>query len=113
MLLNYKSRELYTWCTIAQSGPLTCHRPDSKVHGANMGPTWVLSAPDGPHVGPMNPANAMVTYSLRRVSGGRTATLAPQTVRRPYGFYANRTATSRFLARRKVIASLAVFLTWH
>ena len=30
------------------------HRPDSKVHGTNMGPTWVLSAPDGPHVGPMN-----------------------------------------------------------
>ena len=28
--------------------------PDSKVHGANMAPTWVLSAPDGPHVGPMN-----------------------------------------------------------
>ena len=27
---------------------------DSKVHGANMGPTWVLSAPDGPHVGTMN-----------------------------------------------------------
>ena len=29
---------------------------DSKVHGANMGPTWVLSAPGGSHVGPMNPA---------------------------------------------------------
>ena len=28
--------------------------PDTMVHGANMGPTWVLSAPDGPHVGPMN-----------------------------------------------------------
>ena len=28
--------------------------PDSKVHGANMGPTWVLSAPDGPHVGRIN-----------------------------------------------------------
>ena len=28
--------------------------PDSKVHGANMGPTCVLSAPDGPHVGHMN-----------------------------------------------------------
>ena len=27
---------------------------EKKVHGANMGPTWVLSAPDGPHVGPMN-----------------------------------------------------------
>ena len=28
--------------------------PDRKVHGANMGHTWVLSAPDGPRVGPMN-----------------------------------------------------------
>ena len=28
--------------------------PDSIIHGANMGPTWVLSAPVGPHVGPMN-----------------------------------------------------------
>ena len=28
------------------------NNPESKVHGANMGPTWVLSAPDGPHVGP-------------------------------------------------------------
>ena len=25
--------------------------PDSKVHGANMGPTRVLSAPRGPHIG--------------------------------------------------------------
>ena len=30
--------------------------PDSKARGANMGPTWVLSAPDGPHIGPMNHA---------------------------------------------------------
>ena len=28
--------------------------PDNNVHGANMEPTWVLSAPDGLHVGPMN-----------------------------------------------------------
>ena len=28
--------------------------PDSKVHGANMGPTFVLSVPGGPHVGLMN-----------------------------------------------------------
>ena len=28
--------------------------PGSKVHGTNMGPTWVLPAPDRPHVGPMN-----------------------------------------------------------
>ena len=31
-----------------------CAYPDSKVHGDNMGPSWVLSAPAGPHVGPMN-----------------------------------------------------------
>ena len=28
--------------------------PDSKVHVADMGPTWVLPAPDGPHIGPMS-----------------------------------------------------------
>ena len=28
--------------------------PDSQVHGANKGPTWFLSAPEGPNVGPMN-----------------------------------------------------------
>ena len=28
--------------------------PDSKVHGDNIWPTWVLSAPDGPHVGPID-----------------------------------------------------------
>ena len=32
----------------------TDRHPDSKAHGANMGPTWVLSSPGGPHVGPMN-----------------------------------------------------------
>ena len=33
---------------------MTRNHPDSKVHGANMEPTWVLSAPDGPHVDPIN-----------------------------------------------------------
>ena len=41
--------------------------PDSKVHGANMGPTWVLSAPDGPHVGPMNLAIRGFVWSTRYV----------------------------------------------
>ena len=31
-----------------------CHYPDSKVHGANMGPIWGRQDPDGLHVGPMN-----------------------------------------------------------
>ena len=34
--------------------------PDSKVHGANMGPTWVLSAPDGPHVAPWTLLSGLV-----------------------------------------------------
>ena len=36
-------------------------------------------------------------YSLQRVCGGHTATLFPHTVQQPYVFYANRTATSKFL----------------
>ena len=28
--------------------------PDSKVHGAKMGPIWGWQDPGGPHVGPMN-----------------------------------------------------------
>ena len=28
--------------------------PDSKVHGATMGPNWGRQDPGGPHVGPMN-----------------------------------------------------------
>ena len=37
--------------------------PDSKVHGDNVGPTWVLSALDGPHVVPMNLAIRVVVVS--------------------------------------------------
>ena len=37
--------------------------PYSKVHGADIGPTWVLPAPDGPHVGPMNLAIRVVGCS--------------------------------------------------
>ena len=33
---------------------IAANSQDNKVHGANMGPTWVLSAPYGPHVGPTN-----------------------------------------------------------
>ena len=44
----------YTWQHFFKCSWITSVTPDSKIHGANMGPTWVLSAPDGPHVGPMN-----------------------------------------------------------
>ena len=35
-------------------GMLRWLNPDSKVHGANMGPIWGRQNPGGPYVGPMN-----------------------------------------------------------
>ena len=72
--INSNALPLSHWLSIRWSNALhknsnciTCHttpyknlqgrkieNPDSKVHWANIGPTWVLSAPDGPHVGSMN-----------------------------------------------------------
>ena len=43
--------------------------PDSKVHGTDIGLTWVLSAPDGPNVGPMNFA-IRVGYDLQNKTEG-------------------------------------------
>ena len=41
------------WLQPPASWP-TVGAPTSKVHGTNMGPTWVMVTPGGPHVGPMN-----------------------------------------------------------
>ena len=43
---HYKIDIFVAWCRATV--------PDNRDHGANMGPTWVLSAPGRPHVGPMN-----------------------------------------------------------
>ena len=51
---------------------MTVAGPDSKVHGANMGPTWVLSAPDGPHVGQMNLALQGCNYRREKTQAGRS-----------------------------------------
>ena len=40
--------------------------PDSKIHGANIGSTWVLLAPGGPHVGPMKLAMKVVSPEYSR-----------------------------------------------
>ena len=37
---------------ISQIKPPNDEYPDSKIHGANMGRTWALSAPGGSHVNP-------------------------------------------------------------
>ena len=41
-------------CHWPQTKNSTHTDPDSKVHGANMGPIWGRQDPGGPHVGPMN-----------------------------------------------------------
>ena len=41
--------------------------PDSKVHGANMGPIWGRQDPGGPHVGPMNLAIVTSIKYIRTV----------------------------------------------
>ena len=50
---RYGTGRCHTW-TVGWNVDACINNPDSKVHGATMGPTWVLSAPDGPHDGPMN-----------------------------------------------------------
>ena len=39
--------------------------PDSKVHGAHLGPTWVLSAPDGPIMAPWTLLSGMFTNLIK------------------------------------------------
>ena len=40
----------YWWTSLI----IATNIPDSKVHGANMGPIWGRQGPSEPHVGPMN-----------------------------------------------------------
>ena len=48
---HWQHHRLLLWQAMVPPGD---DNPDSKGHVANMGPTWVLSPPGGPHVGPMN-----------------------------------------------------------
>ena len=52
--------------------------PDSKVHGANMGPIWGRQGPGGPHVGPMNFAIWVLTLDLTPLSTGISETINDQ-----------------------------------
>ena len=56
--------------------------PDSKVHGANMGPIWGRQDPGGPHIGPMSLAIWGATLSAIGTSGsdGGSLHLAPQNI---------------------------------
>ena len=56
--LSYTNPSIFSYTYTSKFHVILVHdtygTTESKVHGANMGPTWVLSVPDGPHVGPMN-----------------------------------------------------------
>ena len=54
------------------------HTPDSKTNGANMGPTWDLPAPDGPHVGPINLSIRDVSPNLNTRSHFHAELMRPQ-----------------------------------
>ena len=41
-------------CQLVHISEVSSKLPDSKAHGANMGPIWGRQDPGGPHVGPMN-----------------------------------------------------------
>ena len=59
--INKKAQKSYSyfvghkaWLSVPPIPMFIWAFPDSKVHGANMGPILGRQDPDGPHVGPMN-----------------------------------------------------------
>ena len=60
VISDMKSIQVQTQVSIPQTNAIMLweglphYCPDSKVHEANMGPTWDRQDPGGPHVGPMN-----------------------------------------------------------
>ena len=62
IMIHFNGTYMRHWASIVWSwlktrlfvSHLCKNTPDSKIHGANMWPTWVLSAPDGLHVDPMH-----------------------------------------------------------
>ena len=72
-----------------QSGPsasLLLTYSDSKVHGANVGPTWILWATDGPHVGPMNLAIWVVISEYTGVGIGNIKHTNPKFCFKSYSY---------------------------
>ena len=80
---------------------LTVNIPDSKVHVANMRPTWVLSVPDGPHVSPMN--LAIGVYICSKMSKGNGIIFKAWMV-------FNKTALYHFVTHWYCLMSVTVFM---
>ena len=52
-----------SWSEFTTRKRFNWHAPDSKVHGANMGPIWGRQEPGGPQVGPMNLSRSWITLT--------------------------------------------------
>ena len=79
-LLIYAQKLLEDYCNdLGENCPShseTGMYPDSKVHGANMEPTWVLWAPGGPQVGPIGLA-VRVSICLCVTQPSRSVAITP------------------------------------
>ena len=65
---------------------MTDDLPDSKVHGANMGPIWGRQDPGGPHVGPMNFAIWAGDTRSQDISSYNTDLVFPRITQVPHNF---------------------------
>ena len=64
----FKSKlQVIAWVKM-ETTSVDIYSPDSKVHGASMGPIWGRQDPGGPHVSPMNFA-IWVRFKLNIVLG--------------------------------------------
>ena len=69
------SISVQAWSGVAYRSSARLNIQDSKVHEANMGPTWVLSAPDGPKVGPWTLLSGIFQKNCMVVRTGRKSIL--------------------------------------
>ena len=67
IVFEVEKRHVLVWQSSWHACIKTAAFLDSKVQGANMGPTWVLLAHDGPHVGPMNLAIRVISSPLSNI----------------------------------------------
>ena len=58
MLMHWSNTVLHSACVVSTFKNI----PESKIHGTNRGPTGDLSAPGGPHVGPIYLVTRDTTY---------------------------------------------------
>ena len=82
--------------------------PPYPVHGANMGPNWVLSAPDGPHVGPMNLAIRVDTVE-RQPSWSRIQCVKHRQML-VYVNYVNTAVVVEYISRLPYIHTMCVMM---